>query len=161
MENTNLITIVNNFFENNPPPYFSLDIGNEIPIRKLKNASKSYASFDKNNETPLFLIDGTSFRSAKTGVLCTNKKLYYKLYVMYGSYKKTKGEISLTDINDIYFSPIRTGANLFINGENKAYTTFLANYGASNKEAIIINNLFKTIIDYLVCQRNGVIDNIK
>lgn len=149
MENEFLCKLVDEYFNKNPPPYFSLDIGKEIPIKKLKNAYKYYAFFDKQKETPLFLIDGTSFRSAKMGVLCTNQKVYYRLYSKFGSYKKIRGEIFLTDIDKIYFSSIRTGANLFINGENKAYTTFLANYGASKKEAMVINELFKAITDSL------------
>jgi len=48
----------------------------EIPEKKLAAAIKSYA-LHAANEVPLFLYDGTIFKSGKEGLLLTNQALYY------------------------------------------------------------------------------------
>lgn len=163
MENEILFEVVDEFFINNPPPYYSLDIGGKIPIHKMKNARKLYAHYNEKLERPLFLIDETNFRTAKMGILLTNINLFYRLYTKHGSLKKSIGQFSLKDIVEISISTKKIGSNLVVNGKNEAYLTAFGNYGSPHEEAMVINELLKTIVDLLHSWKYGTkrINNIK
>jgi len=146
MENEALFNIVNTFFEKNPPPYFSFDYGRLIPLRKLKNARKLYASYDTEKEFPLLLVDETFFRSAKKGILLTNLHLYYRLYTKRGRNEIKKGKLPLNQITTIYIDIGRMGSDLMINNKKEAFTTAFGVDEPKKTEAKVLNSLFKLII---------------
>jgi hypothetical protein len=152
MENEYLFMIANDFFENNPPPYFTLDIGEDIPFRKLKNVCKIYASYDISEEKPIILIDDTFFRSAKLGMLITNKHLFYRLKSDLNSWAIKNDKIPLSEIKEVKIKAFNKGSNLFINGKKIAYISAFGTKGFQQKETDILNSLFEIIINALLSE---------
>ncbi|MEN6327369.1 MAG: hypothetical protein ABFD18_14350 [Syntrophomonas sp.] len=149
MENENLLMIINDFLKKNPPPYFSFDIGGNIPHRKLKNVHKTYASYDMYEEKPIILIDDTVFRSAKLGMLVTNKHLFFRLKSDLNSWTIKNDNIPLNEINQLKIRAFNKGSNLFINGTKTAYISAFGSKGFQRREKDILNSLFEIIIEAL------------
>ena len=147
MNNQLLSKIMDEYFETNPPPYFSFDYGKLIPLRKLKNARKRYAYYDDEKEHPLILIDDTFFRSGKKGILITNLHIFYRLYTKCGSNEIKKAHIALSDIKNIYINIGRQGSDLIINNKKEAFTTAFGIDSFKRTEAEILNKLFALLIE--------------
>jgi len=146
LDNERLTNIVKDFFEKNPPPYFSFDYGIFIPSRKLNYARKFYAPYDIEKEYPILLIDDTFLRSAKKGLLVTNLHVYYRLYSKRNTNKIKKGDFPLNEINNIYINIGRKGSDLIINNKKEAFMTAYGVDGFKKTEGEIINTLFEIII---------------
>lgn len=149
MNNQLLPQLIDEYFEANPPPFFSFDYRKRIPLRKLKNARNRYAPYDDDKEHPLLLIDDTISRSAKKGILITDLHIFYRLYARGGSTEIKKGCIALNDINNIYIDIGRQGSYLMINNKKEAFTTAFGVDGFKRTEAEILNKLFGLLIESL------------
>jgi hypothetical protein len=95
------------------------------------------------------LIDDNIFRSAKRGVLLTNKNIYFRLFVSRGILKTTINCISLKDIRDMSFELNKTGSDLIINGKKTAFAIAFGIGDVKEREGKIINKLFEIITDSL------------
>jgi|LSQX01.1.fsa_nt_gb hypothetical protein len=149
MDNEFLIEIVEKYFEENPRPYAIFEYGRFISLRKLNNAQRLYAPYNREKERPLLLIDDTIFRSAKQGILLTNENIYFRLSIGRDKWGLTSGCIPLKDIKDISIEIGKKGSDLIVNGKKAAFTIAFGIGGIEEKEAKIINKLFEIITDSL------------
>lgn len=79
----------------------------DIPLKKIKNALKSYGDENIQPDETILLLDDTLFGSAKTGLLITEDALYIK-----GSFCEPIA-VNLKDIASISHK----ARKLFINGK--------------------------------------------
>jgi len=149
MENESLLGIVNSFFQNNTQRCFFIDYGEFMSLRKLKNAKRRYANYNKDKEIPLLLVDDTFFRSAKKGILLTNSYLYYRLYSKRGSSVIKKGKFPINKITNLYLNIGRMGSELVINNQKEAFTTAFGIDEPKKTEGEILNRLFDLIFKSL------------
>ena len=149
MDNEFLIEIVEKYFEENPRPYAFFEYGKFISLRKLNNAQRLYATYNREKERPLLLIDETVFGSAKRGVLLTSTNIYFRLFVSRGILKTTINCIPLEDITDMSFELNKKGSDLIVNGKKAGFTTAFGIGDVKEREGKIINKLFGLITDSL------------
>ena len=149
MKNELLIETINSYFNIYPPPFFSFDIGNKIPIKKLKNISKLYAFYDSNTEEPLILIDDTLLRSAKLGVLITTSHLFYRLLIKRDSRVVDTGRIPIINIKELRIDIYKRGSDLVVNGKKIGFMVAFGVDDFKRTEAEILNRLFEQLINSL------------
>lgn len=150
MQNEFLISLIEKYFDQNPPPFFSFDYGNHISVRKLRNVLKSYAKFDSGVEAPLILIDDTAiFRSAKMGVLITTGHVFYRLRIKRGSNNRGKGQIDVGDIKEMRIAINRAGGDLIVNGEQLGFMIAFGDTKRGKHEGETLNRIFKLLIEEL------------
>ena len=142
MENGELIIIVNNFFKKNPPPFYSFDYGELISNRKLKNARKLYAPYDPEKERPILVIDDTFFKSARRGMLLTNKNLYFRFRENFSKWHLTTQQIPLKQIFTLNIQISSNASILLINGKKVASILVFGNKGFMKTESEVLNELF-------------------
>lgn len=146
MENEFLFNLVDEYFDKNPGIYFSFDYQKLIPNRKLKNAIKLYAPYNKEEEIPILLVDDTLFRSAKFGLLVTNTHIYFRLRE---DFSKRDIRLSSMLLSEIYSIKIKThdkGADLLVNERKVGIFRVLEAWKSKQTEADILNKLFEIII---------------
>lgn len=132
---------MNDFFEKNPPPYFTFDYGKLIPIRKINNSRRLYAHINPDIEIPLILLDDTFFRSGKIGILVTDQNIFYRLKNKRNGVMKT-GKFPLSEIKAFSIVPALKGSNLIVNNQVVAYIRV---YFQKN-EAEILNRIIGILV---------------
>ncbi len=123
--------------------------GSFIPERKQADW-QDYANFDVNKEKPILFIDNSSIRVETfnvSGVVVTNKNLYYKLHKAFGDKKFSIGMIPFSEIDNFQIKIKFSGWMVINDGRWKLLLTRFV--WVDKREAQVIQNLMQKLIKKL------------
>ena len=153
LENECLLTIAKQYFEevNLGGKYWAFECfyyGPFIPEDKLREASENYAPYSEQ-ERPIIYIDNSWIGHIKdidkSGVVITNKNLYYKLMRSKNSFKLLTGKFLMKDITSFRIKSGFTGW-MYINKTKLNLTRFMI---WDRKEAKVVESLMILFIKEL------------
>lgn len=129
--------------------YYSFWCSPYISKKRLTNMIKNFASYDKEEEVPLVLIDSSLLENGKSGILITNKTIYYKLNTTTGKGWYNHDKLDLKEISNLYFKPCMSGSYLMINNEQVGLSPKFSSGGAPERDAAVLNELLASFIEAL------------
>lgn len=144
LENGALFRIAEEYFDDVNPggqkwgfDYFYY--GRFIPEKELEKARQTYANYDIEKEKPIIYYDNSWIGPLGTieisGVVITNKYLYFKLYKSFGNKKFSTGKVPLTKIWKFQIKR-KIFSWMILNSDQKKF--ILNRFNSSDKRNVIV-----------------------